>query len=520
MTRPQRKSALAILAALAVVLVVAGCGGGGESGTGASAESPAKPGGTMRIAPETEATTLLPAKAVALPEIQILTQVMQGLLISNAEGKIEPLLAEKYEHSPDLREWTFHLHPGVQFTNGEPLTSADVLFSLEEAEEGEVYGNLYEGIEEVSAPNQLTVIVKTKDPAPALPSILALYTSVVVPKDYGGQTAQQFATAPVGTGPFELASWKRGRTMTLKRNPHYWQKGLPLLDEVVYVTAPSDVSRVQQLKAGEVDAIAEPPFAQLEGLESLPGFRASKGENSKEGLVLINARKPLFADRRAREAVSLALNRDDMTVAGYKGYGQVAAPYFPLSMLYADKSLKPVKQNVAKAKQLLAEAVAATGEEPDFTLYVETGNEVFAATTQVMQQNLEEIGMKTSIQQLDSASFIEELSGGHYDLSFMTGYSNLHDPVEQVSWYPATEGFWTGATDVDQIKKLEQEALVAIEPKEREALYHQIQQQIYEEDNVVVVNNSPTVYMTKDSVSGFEVSPTATYNLTEVGFSE
>ncbi|HEX3240841.1 MAG TPA: ABC transporter substrate-binding protein [Solirubrobacterales bacterium] len=498
---------------------ISGCGGGGDSTSGTSAEAPAKRGGTIKIASAAEPTTLLPKKLVAIQEAQVLNQVLQGLYALNPDTKeVEPLLAEKVEESADLTEWTFHLRPGVKFSSGKALTSADVAFTIEEAKTSESYANLYEGITKVSTPDELTVVMKTKVPTPALPSILALNVAGIVPANYGGASEQEFGNAPVGTGPFELVSWDRGQQLILERNPNYWEKGLPLLDEVVYVNPASDISRVQQIKAGEVDLIAEPPFAQLPGLESTSNLRTYQVETVL-GMILVNSKKALFTDPRAREAVNLAINREDITAGAWKGAGKASASFFPPTMLYAEEPELPV-QDVAKAKTLLAEAVKATGEQPNYTLFVEAGAETSVAATQVMQENLEEIGMKLTIQQLDPASFYEPLAAGEYDLNFINASSAVYDPVEWTNSIAQTDSFWTAAENTDEVAALVEEANVEVDPKKREELYGEIQQKVYEGNNLITTSSAPTVWIGTDQVSGFETGPTGIYDLREVGLSE
>lgn len=513
-----RVALLVGILAIAVAAVIGGCGGGGS---GSTEEAPAKRGGTLKIASGAEPTTLLPKKLLALPEAQVINQVMQGLYYLDPQKDYEPapLLAEKVDKSADLREWTFHLRPGVEFSDGKPLTSADVVFSIEQAKESESYANLYEGIETITAPDKLTVKMKTTGPAPALPDVLSLTVAAIVPDNYGGKSAEQFGSAPVGTGPFEVASWRKGQQLILKRNPGYWQKGLPLLDEVVYVNPSTDIGRGQQLRAGEVDVIAEPPFAQLSALESTPGIRSYKAENTFLGIILVNSRKALFADPGAREAINLAISREDITEAAWRGAGRAGASYFPLAMLYA-KDIKPPAQDVARAKALLAAAVKATGEQPNFTLYVESGNEISSSATQVIQQNLEAIGMKLSIQQLDPATFYEQLGTGHYGLTFLTASSAVHDPIEWTNSINQTDQFWTAAPNGAEVTKVIEESNAAVQPKEREKLNHRAQQLVYESNNIITTSDAPIVFLGKDEVSGFATGPTGVYDLREVGLSE
>lgn len=500
---------------VAAALVIAGCGGATETGS----SGPAQEGGTLNIGPETEVLSFIPGKAIQRPEINILAQVLQGLFVYDSDNKIEPLLVDNYKKSPDLTEWTFHLRQGVKFSDGKPLSAADVVFSVEQAEASVTWGTLYEQIDSVKARGNSTVVIKTSTPAPTLPAVLALFPAGIMPKDFGGKTEAQFSQEPIGTGPFEVTSWKHGNSITLERNKYYWKKGLPLLEKVVYSPAPNDNSRVSQLKAEQLELIAKPPIAQLGQLENTPGLNLSLAENVEMGTLLLNARKPLFKDPRGREAVNLAVSRDEITEAAFKGYGQPAASFFPASMLYA-KAIQPPKQDLAKAKQLLAEAVAASGESPDIELTIEIGEEYASAAAQVIQQNLQAAGFKVTIKPLETGTLFEQDEAGEFESSLINFYSLLSDPVEQVGFYPATDGFWTGAEDAEEIGALAAKAAEEIDPKKREQLYFDIQQKVFERNDLIVLYNSPVTSAFTDKVSGYKVNSVGLYNLEEVGFGE
>lgn len=498
-----------------LALAIAGCGGGQSSD---QTDGTPQQGGTLRIAPEAEVLSFIPAKAIQRPEISILAQVLQGLFVYDSENEIKPLLVSKYEKSNDLRNWTFHLREGVKFSNGKPLTPADIAFTLEKAKESLIWGNLYEDIVSVTPRGPSTVEIKTKTPSPALPAVLALFPAGIIPEDFGGMSESEFGSQPIGTGPFEVTSWKRGLKITLERNPRYWKEGLPYLDSVVYTPAPNDSSRISQLKAGQIDLATKPPMAQLKQIESTPGIEAVLVEDVEMGTLLLNARKPLFEDPRAREAVNLALDRETIAEAAYKGYARPAASFFPGSMLYA-KDIEPPTPDLAKAKKLLAEAVADTGEAPQFDLIVELGEEYANIAAQVIQENLKEAGFEITLKPLESSALYELSEAGEYGLCLQNFYSLLHDPVEQVAFYPATDGFWTGSDNVSEIARQAQEGEEEVDSAKRRQIYEDMQQEIYDNNNLVILYNAPVTWAAADDLSGFEPNSVGSYSLEEVGLS-
>jgi peptide/nickel transport system substrate-binding protein len=228
-----RFGALAAAMALIITVVVAGCGGGGTSGGGSAGgggstagsepEAKAKPGGTLTIADQGEALTLDPTKIIENNSIHVVTQIVEPLFKANAEGTIEPWLAESMKVSPDHKTWTVTLRKGIDFSNGQPLTAADVVFSLENVIKSEFWGFMFEGIAAVKESSPSTVVITTKKPTAKLEGPLSLpFAAAIIPKDFGGEAEKEFAQKPIGTGPFVVASWKHGEAVTLEKNDNYW----------------------------------------------------------------------------------------------------------------------------------------------------------------------------------------------------------------------------------------------------------------------------------------------------------
>src|SRR5262249_51943483 len=156
----------------------------------------------------------------------------------NAKNEVVPWLAAGFQKSAGQTVWDFQLRKGVSFSNGRPMTSADVLFTLEKARKSPNWESELAAIKAVIAPSPEKIVIETSQPFPELPAILSQWSFGIVPKNYGGVSEKEFAQDPVGTGPFVLGPWKRGEALTLEKNPHYWQHGKPYLDKIVFKSAP------------------------------------------------------------------------------------------------------------------------------------------------------------------------------------------------------------------------------------------------------------------------------------------
>ena len=206
-----------------------------------------------------------------------------------------PWLATSYDLSPDQLTYTFHLRPGVKFHNGQPMTSADVKFSLDTARDPNTgWGYIDAAIKSVSAPDPMTVVVKTKYKWAPLIADIALFNNAVLPKDYAGKSQKEFYTHPIGTGPFKWDHWTHGKEIELVKNPDYWQPGKPHLDSVTWTTVPDDATRELQLKGGQAQIDEFPPFSTIDTLKATPGVTMTP--------VPVDAHR-LPADEREGQAV-------------------------------------------------------------------------------------------------------------------------------------------------------------------------------------------------------------------------
>ncbi|HET7119872.1 MAG TPA: ABC transporter substrate-binding protein [Solirubrobacterales bacterium] len=513
------KRVLTALAALALIaLMAAGCGGGGSSSGEADDTAAVKPGGVLTAALAAEPKELLPTVAIGGPEAQILSQILDTLFRTDAEGGTEPWLVTDYSKSADNLTWTLQLKGGVRFSDGKPLTAEDVVFSLDAVRKSVNWETLFAEITKVSAPSKDTVVITTEKPAPALPSQLSLYAAGIVPANYGGVSEEQFAQHPIGSGAFALGPWKRGESITLVPNPHFWKSGQPALEKVIFKNVPEDTARDSQLEGGQLDLITYPNWAQLSNLSSNPDLRVGVYESGFTNSLVFNVRTPLFQNAKVRKAVNLAIDRDSIAKVALGGYGEVAGSWFGPAILYHDASIKPPAQDVSEAKDLLASAVKQ-GADPNFSLLVESGNSQEGLAGQIIQQNLEEVGFKVAIEPLDGTTQLERLATGKYEASLIKYSTDIGDPSESASFYTTYEGFFAGA-DVSAVTDLSAEAATEVNPEKRRHLYYEIQEAINEEENLLPLNYQPYTWGMTADLAGFSVNASNVISLATTGFAE
>lgn len=525
-----RISALALIV-LVAALAVAGCGGGGSSGgsgggggTGGG-EAPAdeaaiKDGGVLTFALESQPSTLNPSEVIEASSLIPVLEFGEGLYEWGPGGKPVPNLATAVKTSPDGLTWTFTLQKGVKFSDGRPLSSKDVVFSIEQAKKSPFYGSLYEAITAVTAPSPDTVVIKVKTTTPALPAQLAFYTAFIVPDNYAGMSKTAFAQAPVGTGPYEIASAKQGGDITMVQNQEFWKTGeAPHLEELVFSVTTDENSRFQQIRGGELDMTKATAISAKTGVVPGTGVRVEETPQNITDYLLLNQNEPLFGNKKVRQAVNLAVDREGIIQTATDGKGTLGASFLNPAVTYSIQ-VEPPKRDVAKAKELIAEAAKEgvdTGES--FTIQSYNFDAYSGIATQIVQQDLEEVGLSVKLQPLDEAALNELLEAGEYQAVLGLFLPGIADPSELSTFYVDFYAPGNGADVAAQTKVIEEGAKEMDEAK-REALYAKLQEMVIAEESMLVLNYQPVVYPVKEEITGVEFDPVGNLILHNAGFAE
>ncbi|WIT13662.1 ABC transporter substrate-binding protein [Paucibacter sediminis] len=353
--------------------------------------------------------------ASAIAEI-VHYNVFETLTKIGADGRVSPLLASSWEVSPDLKTYTFRLRPGLRFHNGEPCDAAAVKFSFERAA-GEKSANkdkrVFANIALLATPAPDTLVIGLKSIEPDFLFLLGQATAIIVePKSAAGN-----ATQPVGTGPYQLAQWARGASLTLKAWPGYRNNnnaGAVALKRVQFRFISEPAAQVAALLSGDVDV-----FPRVAAARSLAQFKAQPqryqvlvGASRAKTILAINHRKRPLDDVRVRRAIALAIDRQAVIEAAADGYGvPIGSHYVPGALGYVDTTaINPYDPERARA--LLKEAGVALPLELSLKLpptpYARQGGEVVAA-------QLAKVGIRARIENIEWAQW---LSGVYANKAF------------------------------------------------------------------------------------------------------
>ncbi|GAA1696458.1 ABC transporter substrate-binding protein [Microbacterium sediminicola] len=431
-----RKTGLALGAAItASAMMLSGCAGGGAD-TGAEA--------VYIEAIQDDPVSMNPAIASS-PTVQRLGEAMLDPLVGiTSDFVIFPSLAQEWEWSDDARMLTLHLAEGVTWHDGEPFTSADVVFNFEEIMPLQTYAPaMLAVIDSVEATDDHTVVLELNGEYGPFMQTLAL--QYMLPKHiYEGTdpTTNPANMAPIGTGPMMFDHFSSGEEVVLVKNPNYF-RGEVQVDRAVYPIMPDDNTRTLALIAGEIDQ-AEIPASQQDQIAEHPELVHRTTGYFPQGIILqMNAVSEPLSDVDVRAAVFAAINRDEITEVALKGLGEPAQGFFPPSLSWAvneDVNFdEDFPGDIDAINAALDGAGYPVGEDGTrFTLdvkYISTLTDTADAAEQIKAM-LADVGVGVNLEGVTSAIFIEQIyTESNFDLALLRTTVSADPSLGIARWY-------------------------------------------------------------------------------------
>ena len=403
-----KKRILVVVLSLIMAFTLAACGGGGsaEPEININPEPAGEPveGGEITVGVTADLDSSLDphVSSSSAGTREILFNVYEGLMKPDAEGNLNPAVAESYSVNDTADEYTFVLRQGVKFHNGNDVTVDDVVYSLSRAaglETGEPLVADVAGIAAVEALDEKTVKVTLKAPDT---EFLAHITTAIIPKDIDP------ANEVVGTGPFKFTERKVQESITLEKFDGYWGEK-PYLDKVTLKVIDNAETLVMSLKSGAVDMATHLVFSQVKELAGLNIYEGAS--NAVQGLYLNNAVKPLD-DPLVRQALCYAVDKQAILDLAFDGHGTlVGSSMFPAFKKYfMDELTNYYEYDPAKAKDLLKEAGYEGGFELEIT--VPSNMQQHVDTAQVIVEQLQAVGITAKINQVEWNTWLEDVYRG------------------------------------------------------------------------------------------------------------
>lgn len=402
-----------------------------------------------------DASTLLPVLASDSSSSQINSLVYSGLVKYDGNLQVVGDLAESWEISKDGLTITFHLRKGVKWHDGAPFTSADVLYTYQvyiDPETPTSYAEAYRQVTKAETPDDYTFRVSYDQPyAPALMS----WGFSVLPKHLleGDKiTESDLGRHPVGTGPYRFVSWEPGEKIVLEANRDYFA-GSPYLKRYVFRIIPDTSTQFLELQTGGLDYMSLTPLQYKLQTDTLAFRRLfNKYRYLDFGYTYLgyNLRRPLFKDRRVRQALTLAIDKKEIIDGVLLGYGQaVTGPYKSDTWVY-NKEVPQYAFDPQRARDLLDAAgwVDSDGDgirDKDgrpfsFTIVTNQGNDLRSKAGEIIQQRFKEVGVDVKLRIIEWATFLKEfINPGNFDATIL-GWSTGPEPDQYNIWHSSKTG--------------------------------------------------------------------------------
>ena len=520
-----RFTAAKVLITAGALVVLASCSSGGSSSTGGTGGGAGQPvrGGDLVIARTADSQSMNATTVFDNESIWIFEQIYQTLYTVTNDGKtVKPWLATAYTVSPDKKTYTFTLRSGVKFSNGHPMTSADVKFSIEQNQKAaKGWGYIDSAIKSIDAPSPDKVVIHLKYPWAPLLADLSLFANGIVPNNYGGQTENQFYQHPVGTGPFKWGFWHKGSALKLVRNPYYWQKGKPYLNSVTWTYVASDNTRELQLKGGQAQIDEFPAWSTVSSLKATAGVTMNLFNSTRTDYLLFNEQRKPFQDVHVRRAISLAINRGALVKAVLFGNGEPANSFMPPQVPYYQKATKGLQYDLTAAKAEMAKSSVPHGFTT--TILIPSGNSDNATIASILQSEVKPLGIKLTIKQLDPNTAFVDQQNLKYDMTLSYWTMDIADPDELVTFAvdpgSGAKSFFT-AYNNPQVVKDTHLAERTFDTSKRQALYNYIQDHAASDAFMAFLYYSPYAYATTSKVHDFFVTPLGNYHMEDVWLSK
>jgi len=382
------------------------------------------------------------------------------------DGQIAPRLATEWRHSTDLREWTFVIRKDAKFHDGSPVTARDVAWTVASilADQKSPTRTFVKLVEKVVAADDVTVTFTLSEPYAIFHRQIS-FVSIKSEAHFKAVGEDGYATRPIGSGPYRMVSWRKDDRMQLEAFAGYWG-GAPAIAQATFRPVPAEAGRAAALVSGEVDLVTTLPPALIDRIGATPGVTTGTAPGSRVMFLAFNINRPPLDNPKIREAVDLAIDREAIAKQLLRGLGRASGMMIPPNNVGYDASFKPVAQNLARAKALVAEA-GYKGEP--IPLQFPNNNFVMASeVAQAIAGYLAAAGLKVELKPLEFTAFFPlwlqtKLEGVYF---FAFGSTQYHADTILTSMYEKGARNYGANPEIDRLVKL-QRTLTDIDEQKR-----------------------------------------------------
>ena len=484
----------------------------------------------ITVAVDTSFTTLDPYDAGDTLSQNVGKAFYEGLFGLDRQMKVEPVLATGYEVSSDGLVYTISLRKGVKFSDGTPFTAEAVKLTMERAKDPSKSlkrASLFKNVGKVEVKDEHTVVFTLKKPFSAFINQLAHPSAVMMCPALTTKDKSVTAFHPCGTGPYVVEKYNPSEYLVLKKNPNYWRAGLPKLEGMVWKPVPEGSTRAAMLRTGEADFVNVVPPELVKVLDETPGVDVLVSPSIVERVIYLNNQKKPFSDKRVREALNYAVNKEALCKVVYQGFATPATGIAPEGVDYA-KQFGAWPYDLKKAKALLAEAGYPNGFEA--TLWSASNSTVYQKLLQFLQQQYARVGVKLRIQALESGQRValmqtegvktSKIEMTTWAWSSSTGECDwlLRPQLATESFPPSDFNFaFYSNPEVDRGIAA---ALLTTDRAEKTKIYDKVQETVWKDVPWVYLVVDKIIAGRSEKLSGFEPLPDGGYVFTDADLKE
>ena len=511
----QKKKLLALIVCLTLMVsVFASCGGGSSESEEPAAEST---GSSIVIAKNEDATTMDPARQTTSGGIQMMSAVGEGLVKATADGKdVEPALAESWEVSDDNLTYTFTLKEGLKFSDGNDITFDDWKFTLERAAtvEDSYWNYVAEDIEKIEEPEAGKLAITLKQPSPSFLARMAMFPVYAQEKArYDEVGDEAYGTeGPIMAGPYAISEYKHGEYLSVVKNENYYNADGITVDNIKFQIVADDNSKVDMLKAGEIDIAENIPSSMFEDVDAADGVSAVTSDSTLTKYLILNNKDEILSNPDVRKAISLAINREDIVKAVLNGHGDPAISYMSrYGQSYNEALDENSERDVDQAKELLAKAGYGDGFE--LKVLCTSGNTTEESIVTVLQGSLADVGITVTMDARDDSAYQEAKVNMEHMACIATWIDDMIDPdgLNGYWWDTSINNAYYSGFESEETNALYQASKTEMDPEKRTEDFKQLQQIYFDNTVSAPLYNSPFFIGVSDSVSGFQLTPLGAY---------
>ncbi|EPR37328.1 ABC-type transporter, periplasmic subunit [Desulfovibrio sp. X2] len=488
-------------------------------------------GGRIVQATIGEPSNLIPNLATDSSSASVTGLLYISLLRYDKNLNLVPYAAQSYEVLDGGKRIRFHLRRDIVWQDGAPLTARDVEFTYKmmiDPKTPTAYGDDYKAVSEFRLIDDYTFEVLYDK---VFARSLITWAGEIVPRhilEHENLLETKYAREPVGAGPYMLKEWVPGRYLVLTANPRYFL-GRPYVDRIILRIIPDTGTQFMELKAHNLDMMDLTPkqyLFQTEGPEWRKDFTKYKYVSFGYTYLGYNLKNPLFTDRRVRQALAHAIDKQEIIKIVLFGLGMPAVgPYKPGTWVYDDK-IASFSYDPEKARAMLAEAgwrdtdgdgiLDKDGRPFAFTILTNQGNEQRSKTAIIIQERLRQIGIKVEIRTIEWASFIKEfINPGNFD-AVILGWSTTVDPDNYTVWHSSQtppQGLNFVHYANPEVDRLLEEGRETLDQAVRKRIYDRIQELLHDDQPYCFLYVPYALPIVSARIRGIEPAPAGiTYN--------